>query len=311
MSTVRSIDGVCDVTDHGPADRAVDVLIEVPHGATTTADFDRLRASLRGAYPEDLVAFFHVNTDIGAPECAEVVARRLTRDRSTGAPLRVRVVRSRIPRTFVDCNRVLEGADDGSTPALPEYVDDARDRAHLRTLHATYVEVADRAYADVAGYGVAVALHTYAPRSIRIERFDGSIVEALRRAYHPDTYASWPERPEVDLITEGTDGTELAPRTLVDPLAVAFERHAFEVHRNATYRLAPSTQGYRQAVRNPGKVVSLEINRALLADPFVPFVELTVPEERATRAALPIAEALAAGVRRHDRTLGDDPSDIL
>jgi hypothetical protein len=50
------------------------VLLEVPHGATRRAELDGLAALLRGQLPRGLDAFFHVNTDEGAPEVALAAA---------------------------------------------------------------------------------------------------------------------------------------------------------------------------------------------------------------------------------------------
>jgi hypothetical protein len=69
---VSSIPEILDVISvRGPAaSSAPDLLIEIPHGATRTADFQTLANQLRSPLPADLVDFFHVNTDTGAPELA-------------------------------------------------------------------------------------------------------------------------------------------------------------------------------------------------------------------------------------------------
>jgi hypothetical protein len=41
-------------------------LVEVPHGADERRHYDRLRSRLQGALPDELHAFFHINTDVGA-----------------------------------------------------------------------------------------------------------------------------------------------------------------------------------------------------------------------------------------------------
>ena len=51
-------------------DAPPDLLIEIPHGATKLLHFESVRGLLRDSYDEDLIKFFYVNTDIGAPEAA-------------------------------------------------------------------------------------------------------------------------------------------------------------------------------------------------------------------------------------------------
>src|SRR5262245_22012304 len=104
---LRSLAGVCDVVPvRGPRAGAVaDVLFEVPHGATEAADYADLQRLLRSPLPSDLQDFFFVNTAVGAPELALATAERYVAQDPRHSAL---VVRSRIPRTFVDCNRVID-----------------------------------------------------------------------------------------------------------------------------------------------------------------------------------------------------------
>src|SRR6266545_4002525 len=102
---IQSIPDVLDATiiKHGArGSDAPDLVIEIPHGATRTEDFARLAARLASPLPRDLVDFFHVNTDAGAPELGLAIAERLV----AAEPARtVWLLRCRIPRTFIDCNR--------------------------------------------------------------------------------------------------------------------------------------------------------------------------------------------------------------
>ena len=121
---IVSIPGVCEVqTLDGPGagDAAPEILLELPHGATKQRHYDAARRRLASELPPGLEAFFFVNTDVGSPECASEIARLLLR---AGGPFRrALIVRCLIPRTFIDCNRVLEpGRDDyratGVTPVV-------------------------------------------------------------------------------------------------------------------------------------------------------------------------------------------------
>jgi hypothetical protein len=224
------------------------------------------------------------------------------------SPANVLIVRGLIPRTFIDCNRVIE-ADPTDlltsrlTAAIPSYITTERDAETLRKLHGAYVEQARRAFAAVCGNGgLAISLHSYAPRSVGIENVDDRIVENLKWAYEPERYREWPIRPDVDLITGTTDGKCFAPEGLTRELRARFEAHGFEVGENAIYRLHPGTLGHVHSAGYPGRVLCVELNRARLADPFIPFQELRIGESNVTRMATPLARALLDnGVRRATR----------
>ena len=298
---IKSVPDVCDVlclASHGaPPDAAPDLLIELPHGATRTADFERVHRRLVSELPDQLSAFFYVNTDVGSYECAGEVARGLV-DPLQGdrAYRKVLILRSLIPRTFVDCNRVVAPAAEGGgkmTPALPEYVTAPEDREFLEDLHAAYQAVASEAYDQVCGAGgMGLQIHTYAPKSVDIDRIDDNIVDALRRAYEPAVYETWERRPDVDIISEASDGTPLAPPALVTAIKQGFAGIGIGARENATYRLHPETMGYRHSARFAGRVLCIEISRALLADPFSPFEEMRISPKKVERMSEPIVQAL-------------------
>ena len=77
------------------------LLIELPHGSTTTNDFKWYQERLQGDYPPNIIDFFYVNTDVGSPEIAFEIAQQLKDN------YEVHILRSHIPRTFIDCNRVV------------------------------------------------------------------------------------------------------------------------------------------------------------------------------------------------------------
>ena len=274
------------------------LLIELPHGATDRQHFTELRGRLRGdRFPDDLIAFFYVNTDIGTPECAREIARRFS-DPDTGDVGSTLILRSLIPRTFIDCNRVVDAhADDfiaaGVTQAVPDYVRDERDQALLLSMHGSYQDAADRAYREVCGDGgLALALHSYAPRSVGIERVDDDIVTALRDAYRPENWSRWPQRPEADLLDRDLEGSLLSPEILVEDIVQGLQSIGVEAKRSCTYRLHPSTAGYRHAIAYPERVICLEFRRDLLADPFDPFAPMHISEKNVARLCRPVADAL-------------------
>ena len=294
------IPGVCEVAWHPPAGDANHdtsgpaLLIEVPHGATRPRDYPDLRARLVGALPDDLDHFFYVNTDIGAPECADWLARALA-ERGHG----VLILRCGVPRTFIDCNRVAAGAlpgvvVDGLTPAVASYIHEPADEQLLTDLHVRYHALVARAYARVCGRGgLALQLHTYAPRSVGIDVIDADIVRALHRAYEPATYATWPERPPVDLITAGPDARVLAHPGLVAATITGYRELGIEVGENITYRLHPATMGYHYAAHYPAQLLCVEMRRDLLADPFIPFGESFINPTKVARMTAPLLTATA------------------
>lgn len=295
---MRSIPDVCEVAllRGAAAGPLPDLVLEVPHGATRAADFDRLRAELRGPYPDDLREFFFVNTDVGAPEVAQCVAERVV----AADPRRsVLVIRCLLPRTFVDCNRLIDAATQARatapgelTAGLHAWVRDPEDRRLLLERYAAYRELVEDVCGRVCGSGgQAVMVHSYAPRSIDVP-VDDRIVARLRAAYAPERLASWPLRAPVDLIVDTPEGERLADDGLVARLERGFAAAGFDVVRNGAYSLHPATLAALLARRHRGRTLCLEYRRDLLVPEFIPFVELHVDASRVDRAAAPLAAAL-------------------
>ena len=301
---LRSVPGVCDVEYlRGAAaqpDAAPDLLLEVAHGATRAADFDGLRAQLRGRYDDGLRDFFFVNTDVGAPELARAVAQRVVQAQPRRTAL---VLRCRLPRTFVDCNRrvdrdaVPKASKAGEmTPGMPPWVQDPADQRLLLDRYFAYRELVETAFRQVGDDGFTLFVHTYAPRSIDVA-VDADIGKNLRAAYAADRIGSWPLRPGVDLITHDPDGRELAAPALAQRAAAEFAAAGFEVARNSTYSLHPVTLAHSFAVQRPTATLCLEVRRDLLLREFTPFVELIPEPQAVARAAAPLANAVLTTLR--------------
>jgi hypothetical protein len=272
------------------------LLLEVPHGATDTADYTRVRARLRGELPAGLDDFFHVNTDVGAAELALAIAARFVAHHPERAAV---VLRCRVPRTFVDCNRVLdlsaaEYKAGGVTPGLPSYVRHPDDAAWLRGLHAAYQARADALFAEVCGVagGLALMVHTYAPRTVDVE-VDEDIGAKLRAAWAPDVEPTWPLRPPVDLIVREPSGEVLAHLGLMEAVRRILGEAGHAVALGETYPLHPATAAHAQAKRYPGRTLCFEVRRDLLADPWDPFVQMRISAEKVAR----LAEAFAGAIR--------------
>jgi hypothetical protein len=274
---------------------ALDLLVEVPHGATTTDDFTSLAARLSSPLPDSLIDFFYVNTDAGAPELALAVARAFT----VAEPSRTAaVLRCRVPRTFIDCNRRIDASpaefrEGKVTPGIPPWITAPADRALLRERYDAYVAAVRGAVELLAPGGAMLLLHTYAPRSVDVE-VDLDIVEKLRRAWQPDVAPTWPLRPEVDVIGRGVDGTSYAPEPVVGVLREALAARGIAAADSATYPLHPSTLAWDHVMRLPGRALCVEVRRDLLADPFEPFAEMRIGADRVARLAEPLAAALRA-----------------
>ena len=295
-STLASILGVCDIAVHRPEGAArAWLLVEVPHGATRRADYDAVASAMKSRLPAQLEHFFFVNTDIGAPEGAEWIGKTLS-----AQGFGVVVVRCLIPRTFIDTNRVVAPSNqglvvDGLTPAIPGYLEDKGDAAMLIVMHSVYHRVVSQAYASLCGqaHGLALQLHSFSPRSVQIEKTDAGIVEALHAAYVPQVYAKWPERPQVDLISATEDGSSKTAPKLVAALKAAYVEAGIDAKENATYHLHPVTMGLVYARAHPDQVLCVELNRGLVADPFVPFGVSPISPQKVERMVAPIARALA------------------
>lgn len=274
---------------------APDLLVELPHAAWRRAHFEAVRARLVGALPEGLIDFFFVNTDVGAEAVALALASALVEAEPRRSAL---VLACRVPRTFVDCNRVLGEQVTGMTPGLAPYVNDPADQALLSELHRGYVEAADRWVDRVCGAGgVAISLHSYAPRTVPIEVITDRIVEDLHRVYAPELADTWPLRPEVDLISTDLDGKRLLSDALVEPCLRGYAALGLEVTEGRTYPLHPATQAARFAARHPGRTLCLELRRDLLVREWRPFAEMEVDPRAAERLAGPLLEAVRrAGV---------------
>ncbi len=307
MSELGSIEGVAFVEriDGAQADRtaAPSLLVEVPHGADRRAHYDALRARMVGALPDDLHVFFHVNTDVGAWDYGRRVAEELLARRPTRSALLVRCL---IPRTFVDANRLEDATDGlasgGMTAGVAPYVRDARDVALLLELHRAYVGLVERAYETVCGAGgFALSPHTYGPRTMGIAKIDDEIVHTLRRAHEPDAWASWPVRPEIDLLTKTAEGVRHAPAGMVEALIEGYAACGLTAVEAQSYTLHPATQTWRWLVRYPERVLCLEVRRDLLVPEYTPFEEMGAEPARVDRVASPLVAAIDAWLVRHGR----------
>lgn len=298
MTAGDSIDGILDVHlirgADAPAGAAPDLLIEIPHGATATADFDRVAAHLTSPLPDGLVDFFHVNTDAGAPELAAAVAEALVAAHPTRT---VEIARCRIPRTFIDCNRRIDAAPEDFkagkvTPGLMPWITTDDDRALLRAAYDRYVAAIAAAVGRLAPDGALLLLHSYAPRTVDVE-VDARIVASLRRAYLPEVEPTWPLRPALDVISRTADGTDHAPPAVVAALRAELAPLGLDVADSATYPLHPSTLAHDLVLAHPGRALCLEVRRDLLADPFTPFAQMHIGVAHLSRLAPPLARALA------------------
>ncbi|MBL4848559.1 MAG: hypothetical protein JKY65_23810 [Planctomycetes bacterium] len=299
VSLPTSIEGVAHVEVLHGADAkpgtAPTLLVEVPHGADEQRHYDALAARLRGDLPVDLDHFFQVNTDVGAWAYGRATAEAVLEAEPGRSAL---LVRSLIPRTFIDCNRPAAFAGEdltkgGVTAGTPPYVEDEQDLSLLRELHASYVELARAAFVAVCGAGgFALVPHTYAPRTVGISSVGRDIVEQLHAVYAPDRHEEWPLRAEVDLLTREQDGTLLAPPGIEEALLEAFARAGFSPVANDTFYLHPATLGHGWSAAHPGRVTCLEIRRDLVVERWRPFEEKRLCPKRIASVVGVLAPAL-------------------
>jgi predicted N-formylglutamate amidohydrolase len=297
MPLFLSVPGIADIVilrgADAAADAPLDLVIEIPHGATQTEDFTSLAAQLTSPLPDSLVDFFHVNTDAGAPELGSATARALT----AAAPSRsVAVICSRIPRTFIDCNRRLDATSaefkaGKVTPGLMPWITSPEDQALLRSAYDQYVALVRETVGELASDGAILLLHSYAPRTVDVE-VDLNIVQSLRAAYEPDVELTWPLRPEIDVIGKTLDGKSHVPVPVVDALRQGMAAQDLTVADGETYPLHPSTLAYDHVMARPGRALCLEVRRDLLANPFQPFEQMKIAPAKVERIAVPLAAAL-------------------
>lgn len=208
------------------------------------------------------------------------------------------MLRCRVPRTLIDCNRRLEASEaetaaGGVTPGLPSYVENPGDRVFLRGLHQSYVAVAEAAWTEVCGRGgFALVPHTYGPHTLPIDRIEHDIVERLRAAHQPEVLRTCPLRPEVDLLLHDMDGRLWAPDDAEELLVEAFSLAGFLAQTGTTYRLHPSTMAWQFATRFPQRSLCLEVRRDLLVERWLPFQEKVVDIAAIER----VADALTGSV---------------
>lgn len=281
-------------------DASATLLVEVPHGADDRAHYDALRARLVGDLPADLHEFFHANTDIGAWQYGRRVVERLVADRPGLCAV---LVRSLVPRTFIDCNRLEDAAASGGvTAGVAPYVEHPDDRALLLSLHRAYVAVIEAHYADVCdGGGLALTPHTYGPYELPIAQIDRAIVENLRACHRPEVLPTLPVRPEVDLLTRTKDGVRLAPEGIVEDLLAGYAAAGFTPTEGSAYRLVPSTQTWRFATRYPEQVLCLEVRRDLVVESYTALSAMKVSDEGVDRVAAPLAAAIGRWMDRRAR----------
>jgi hypothetical protein len=286
-----------------PVGSSPTLLVEVPHGADERAHYDALRSRLVGDLPADLHEFFHANTDIGAWQYGRRVVERLVSARPT---LSAVLVRSLIPRTFIDCNRLEDAAASGGvTAGVAPYVEHPDDRALLLSLHRAYVAVIEAHYADVCDAGgFALTPHTYGPYELPIAQIDRAIVENLRACHRPEVVPTLPVRPEIDLLTRTKDGLRLAPEGIVEDLLAGYANAGFSPTEGKAYRLVPSTQTWRFVTRYPEQVLCLEVRRDLLVDTYTALSAMTLNDAAIDRVAAPLADAIGRWLDRRAREAG-------
>jgi hypothetical protein len=279
------------------------LLVEVPHGADRRAQYDALRARLKGPLPADLEQFFFANTDVGAWQCGEHVAERVVALRPDRSALLVRCL---IPRTFIDTNRLEDAGDalatGGLTAGLAPYITNDEDKALLVKLHRGYVRLVAKAFELVCGSGgFGFIPHTYGPRSMGIAKIDEHIVKALHEAAAPGTWETWPLRPEVDLLTKDGEGKEHAPPGLAKRLIAAYAALSIDAAEARTYVLHPSSQGWAWVMAYPEQVLTLELRRDLLVEDFQLFAEQEVSGPALARLSAPLVQELHAWLEARGR----------
>lgn len=289
------------------------VFIELPHGATSMAELEYAKRFTRD-YPGDRHdLFFMANTDQGSPEYGNYLAQLLTQQKywqkgelsqkamNTISHLRVAVMRCQIPRTILDVNRLWKrdaaAIESGLTPGTGPYIKNKDDLSALHDIYDFYQAEAADWYQKVCGQGgFGFNLHTYAPISVQPK--DGEyVVDALWRAYRGGDYDLYPVRPEVELITAPEPGRFLSDRQLCDALLKQYQEMGLTVAENEPYPLHESTTAYEHAAKYPGRTLTIEISRKLLAKTFDPFTIMDMDHDQVDRLTRPIAKVFLESMK--------------
>ena len=292
---VHRFDGVDSRTDTARP-KPAELVIEIPHGATQTRHFEALRARLVGPFPDDLVDFFHVNTDVGAPEVGLRLAALYVQHNPGHS---VEVLVCQIPRTFIDTNRVVDDTTrpststaTGMTPGVVRYVQQESDLALLIGLTKQYQQACEAALSPtLSAGGRAIMLHTYAPRSVDVV-VDEQIVQRLHEAYAPAQVEQWPLRPAIDVITTTPEGAQFADPAWIARLQQAASDEQLTMAVSGTYGLHPSTAAYAWATRFIGQTLCVELRRDLVVEEFTPFAEMRTSDVAAERFAALLLRSL-------------------
>ncbi|MAA79384.1 MAG: hypothetical protein CL916_09000 [Deltaproteobacteria bacterium] len=259
------------------------LFIELPHGCIHIEEYERFTQNI-SELPENLVDFFLVNTDIGTPELGFEIARLIQEK------VGVVVLRSRIPRTLIDCNRILslneEAYKEGKvTPGIPSYVP-LDHHQWLKEIHQRYTEKSKELFEEVCAQGgYAMMLHSYAPRSVGIDSIDHQIVEKLHWAYQDKIYKTWPLRPQIDFIAKTQDNQWLGAKERILSIKQRMEADGLEVGISSTYPMHPATTAYMHTEKYPNQTLCIEIRRDLLMKKFRPFTQLDADPQQIQRFA--------------------------
>ena len=273
------------------------LLIELPHGATKTEDFVWYQNRLQGHFPKNIVDFFYVNTDVGSPEIALEIAQKLSDTHE------VHIIQSHIPRTFIDCNRVVgEGisySEGGVTPATPSYVTNSHDIDFLYTAYHAYQNYTKELYAKVCGNwkGHALMLHTYALRTVPITKVDHDIVQRLHDFYDTEKILDCKLRPQIDIIHKTPNGEVLIDASLIHNITRAFEERGFGVENGASYPLHPVTTAHKHAQQHPLQTLCLEVRRDLVVSKWSPFEEMPISKQKSQMIASSISQVFECETR--------------
>ena len=299
MEQPKSIENVVEIFEIAGKDsvlhQAPNLLIEIPHGATLKRHFEEIQTHLSSTLPSNLIDFFFVNTDVGTPELAKFTAEILSRLEHS---YKILIVRSLIPRTFVDCNRILDLSEQealaaGITVGLPVYVKEEKDKDFLLERYGCYQKEVEKAYDCVCGSGgLALMLHSYAPKKVGISAVKDDIVERLHEVYAPGKYEQWPIRPQVDFIHQTPSGEALEHAILRHNMTSHLEAAGLCVAQGDSYQLHPATTAYSWSKKYKSQTVCVEIRRDLLMEQFEPFAEMSVDVEQLGC----IATAMAYGI---------------
>ena len=186
--------------------------------------------------------------------------------------------------------------DGGVTLDCQGHITEDSDRQLLLERYQAYLDTATQLMETVCGRGgLALILHSYAPRSVGIASVGGDIVQQLHWAHQPVVFEDWPLRPVVDFIVGDPTGVVVTDQHWLDALSCYCVRKDCLSLLQETYPLHPVTTAHRFVMSYAPRVLCIEVRRIGWSVNLCPLC----PSLRRQKRSSPFALALASATKQY------------